>query len=153
MPSHPRKDLEHELQPELHHAAASRPDERIAGRDIGRATAAAESAAVTRVIACVAVGRCAVGIGEIGFIEQVKDLDAELGAEPLPPLEVLEYGEVQVLEARIPEDVPAHGAKSPIQGRSQHRVTLHVAAADGQRRGVGGDRRALRPQRRGERGG
>src|SRR5260370_20868739 len=37
MPSHPRKDLEHELQPELHHAAASRPDERIAGRDIGRA--------------------------------------------------------------------------------------------------------------------
>jgi len=43
-------DLEHELQPELHHAAASRTDERIAGRDIGRVTAAAEKA-TARVIA------------------------------------------------------------------------------------------------------
>ena len=34
--------LERELQPELHDAAASRADERIAGRDVGRGAAAAE---------------------------------------------------------------------------------------------------------------
>jgi len=36
--------LERELQPELHVSAASRTDERIAGRDVGRGAPAAESA-------------------------------------------------------------------------------------------------------------
>ena len=54
--------------------------------------------------------------------------NAEFGSEPLPELEVLEYGEVQVLEARIPEDVPAHGAKSSELGRNQNRVAIYEAA-------------------------
>ncbi len=37
-----RMDLEHELQPELHHAVASRTDERITGRDVGCGAPAAE---------------------------------------------------------------------------------------------------------------
>jgi hypothetical protein len=36
--------LERELQTELHHAAASRTDQRIAGRDVGGGAPAAESA-------------------------------------------------------------------------------------------------------------
>src|SRR5580704_2422592 len=40
-----------QLQPELHHAAASRTDERIAGRDVGCGAPAAEMAAVARVAA------------------------------------------------------------------------------------------------------
>src|SRR6266403_1163286 len=39
-----RTDLERKLQPELHVSAASRTDERIAGRDVGRGAPAAESA-------------------------------------------------------------------------------------------------------------
>ena len=39
-----RMELEAELQPELHHAAASRTDERISGRDVGRGAPAAENA-------------------------------------------------------------------------------------------------------------
>ena len=39
-----RTDLERELQAELHVSAASRTDERIAGRDVGRGAPAAESA-------------------------------------------------------------------------------------------------------------
>ena len=40
----PLQFSERELQPELHHAVASRSDERIAGRDVGRGAAATEPA-------------------------------------------------------------------------------------------------------------
>jgi hypothetical protein len=51
-------------------------------------------------------------------IEDVKELRPELSVEPLLELEVLEHGEIHVLEAGVPEDVPAHGAKSSIRGMS-----------------------------------
>ena len=49
--SHRPPQLERELQPELHHTAASRTDKRIAGRDVGRGAPAAERAVLARVSA------------------------------------------------------------------------------------------------------
>jgi len=110
-----RIDLEAELQPELHDAAASRTDHRIPGRYVGRGATATERAAVAvderRVIAEAIAIRCAVGIGDNGVVEQVEHLEPELGAGSLRESEVLEYREVPVLEARVAEDVPAHVAK------------------------------------------
>ena len=40
--------LERELQAELHHAAASRTDERIAGRDVGCGAPGAERAGIVQ---------------------------------------------------------------------------------------------------------
>ena len=135
--------LEHELQAELHRAAVSRTDDRIAGRDIGRGAAAAECARARGVAAAgVAIHR-AEGVGDDGVIEQVEELDPELGVDPLRKLEALEYGEVHVLEAGVAEDVPAHGAEGSSLGRNQDRVAHYVAATDRQRAGVGGDRRTL----------
>src|ERR1700680_1129302 len=84
------------------------------------------------------------------MIEQVKELDPEFGAKPLLELEALEHREIHVLEGRVPEDVPAHGAKSSIHGGSHHRVALYEAARSLKCAGVGGDRRALRTERRRE---
>jgi len=62
-------------------------------------------------------------------IEQVEELDPELGAVPFLELEGLEYREIHVLEARVAEDVPAHRAKGSGLGRNHHRLAGHVAAA------------------------
>src|SRR5260370_12079424 len=58
------------------------------------------------------------------MIEYVKDLPTELGAEPLPELEVLEHGEIHVLEARVAEDVPAHISEGSSPIGSQDRVAI-----------------------------
>src|ERR1700694_2113209 len=79
-----RRDLEGELQSELHHAAASRADQRIAGRDIGCRAPAAEPTWAARVVThtpATPADHRAVRIGEIGVIEHVKELGAELGAQ------------------------------------------------------------------------
>ena len=104
-------DLEAEFQPELHYAGASRTDERIAVCDVGRGAPAAERCGHRRVTPSVIANHSAVGIGDDGVIEHVKHLEPELGAEPLLEHEVLEYGEIPVLEARVAEGVPAHVAK------------------------------------------
>src|SRR5580692_454800 len=62
------------------------------------------------------------------MIEQVKDLRPELGAEPLLPPELLEHGEIHVLEARVAEDVPAHISEGSRRGRSHNRFAGRVAA-------------------------
>jgi len=76
-------------------------------------------------------------IGDIGVIENVKELHPELGAEPLPELEVLEHGEIHVLEARVPEDVPAHISEGSHGVRSQDRVARREAAGSRQIIGSG----------------
>src|SRR2546427_2503324 len=83
------------------------------------------------------------------MIEHVKELDAELGVVSLLELELLEYGEIYVLEARVAEDVPAHRAKGSSLGRNHHRLAFDVAAAGLERIGVGGHRLALFPHRGG----
>src|SRR6267378_7886082 len=97
------------------------------------------------------------------MIEYVKDLPTELCAEPLPELEVLEHGEIHVLEARVPEDVPAHISEGSQCVRSQDRVARREAAGSRQiigsgatsRRGegAGGMGHAIRDKCRGVRRG
>src|SRR6266516_5718502 len=101
-PSNLPESLERQLQSELHHAAASRPNEWIAGRDVGCGAPTAERAGGSHVIgptrsAPISI-RCTVRIGNDGVIEQIKELDPELGVVSLLEREVLEYGEIHVLE-------------------------------------------------------
>src|SRR5882762_2185349 len=127
-----RTGLEGELQPELHHATASRTDQRIGGRVVGRGAAAAKRAAGRRVIAETRAIRCAVRIGDIGVIEYVKELHTELGAVPLLERETLEHGEIHILEARVPEDVPAHISEGSRRGGSENRIARAEAATNRQ---------------------
>src|SRR4029077_9080729 len=104
-----------ELHPQLHYAAAPRTNQRVAGRDVGCRAPAAECTGCSHVIgptrsATIAI-RCSVGIGNDGVIEQIKELHPELSVVPLLEREVLEYGQIHVLEAQVAEEVPAHGAK------------------------------------------
>src|SRR5205807_4142838 len=72
-----------------------------------------------------------------------------LSIEPLRKFEVLEYGEVHVLEAGVTKDVARHGTKVAQCIRNQGRVPLHVAAARSQCIEVGRGRRTLGPHRGG----
>src|SRR5258708_36970766 len=72
-----RSISERELQPELHHAGASRADQRIAGRDVGRRAPAPEPSAA-RVVANAPASpahRLAVGVITIGVIDDCKETD------------------------------------------------------------------------------
>src|SRR6266478_8853951 len=89
---------ERELQPELHHAGASRADQRIAGRDVGSRAPAAEpgAAGIVADTAATSAHRRAVGVGEIGVIEHVKELHPELGTEPLLVPTRRDHGEIAI---------------------------------------------------------
>src|SRR5437879_6584085 len=121
-------DSKAKLQPELHLAGAPRSEDRVTVDDIRRAASAAERMADRGVVTDVRANCAAVRIGEVGAIEQIKELHAKLGAQPFMKREGLEYGEVHVLEARIAEEVASHGAKGSKHRRNQDGVTLHVAA-------------------------
>ncbi len=120
------ENSEGKLQPELHHAAASRTDEGITGRDVGRGAPTTEPAWARRIPSKLGTIRRAVRIGDNGMIEHVEELGAELGAVSLRELEGLEYREIHVLEARVAEDVPAHRAKGSGLGRNHHRFAGHT---------------------------
>src|SRR5712692_900553 len=139
-------DLEAQLQAQLHRAVASRTDFGIACCEVGCLAPAAERRGAPGVIAVMRAIICAVRIGDGGVIEQVEELDPELGAVPFLEREGLEYREIPILEAVVAEDVPAHGAKGSRLGRNHDRVAVYVAATRSQRTRVGGDRRTLRTQ-------
>src|SRR5215831_14988127 len=86
------------------------------------------------------------------MIEQVEELGPELRAARLLELERLENREIHVLEARIAEDIPAHGTEGSELGRNHHRspVRGHVAAAGRQGGEVGRLCHALLRQCRGQ---
>src|ERR1700730_1591541 len=114
-PSNSPEWLERELHSQLHHAAASRTNQRIAGYDVGCAAPAAERAGGAQVIGATrraaSAIRCAPRISDDGVIEDVKEFDAELGVVPFLERQVLKYGQIHVLEARVAEEVSAHRAK------------------------------------------
>src|SRR5271170_2603798 len=67
-------------------------------------------------------------IGEVGVVEKVKELGAELGSESLSKFPVFCYGKIPVAEARVAENIAAHGSLGPGCRWNHYRVALHVAA-------------------------
>src|SRR5262249_28077937 len=126
------ENSERQLQAELNHAGASRTEERIAGRDIGRRAPATERGwGRPGIYASAPTIRRAVRISDVGVIEDIKQLDTELGVDLLLEPESLENREIHVLEARVAEDVPAHRPIGASLGRNHNRspVRGHVASA------------------------
>src|ERR1700674_4302906 len=131
--------LEPDLQTELDIPGAPGTDDRVPGIDVGSSAGPAETRGRPGVIlSSTSAGRCAVRIGADGVIEQIEKLGPELDAIALLEREVLENREIHVLEARVPEDVPAHRAKGSFGGRSHDRVAGNEAATCRERCGVGG---------------
>src|ERR1700680_3231945 len=128
---------ERELQPELHCAGASRTDQRLAGRAVRCLTAAAERSGSRGVGAAAKARRSAVRIGDGGVVKHVKELGAELRAVAFLKPELLEHGEIHILEALVAEDVSAHGAERSGLGRNHHRVAFDEAATDSERSRIG----------------
>jgi hypothetical protein len=128
-PHQPGYFLEAKFQPQLHDSCASRSEHRVSVDDVRRAASAAERVGDRWIVADIGANHAAVGIGEMGMIKHVEELNPEFSAVSLLPLEVLEYGEVQIPEARITEETPAHRAEGSKNRRHHHRVALHVAAA------------------------
>src|ERR1700719_1202899 len=93
---------------------------------------------------------CAIRIGDGWVIEDVEELDPELGAVSLLERKSLEDGEIPVLKAHITEDVPAHRAEALSRGRNHHGIADHVAAARRQRGKARAIRYARCRDRRGE---
>src|SRR5580692_3398880 len=68
------------------------------------------------------------------MVEQVEELDAELRAIPLLEREVLEHGEVHVLEATVAEGVSAHISEAASCWRSHGRLAIGgYEAAEGRK--------------------
>lgn len=63
------------------------------------------------------------------MVEQIEEFDSELSVEPLLEREILEDGEVYVLEAIVAENVAAHGAKGSSLRRNHGRAAGNEAAS------------------------
>ena len=121
--------LERELQTKLNVPRGSRTHDRVPGIDIGSSACPAEAGGCRGVIlSTTGPGRRAERVGEDGVIEQVEELRPELDRIPLLEPEVLEYRKIKVLEARVPEDVPAHCSKSSRFGWDHDGVSGNEAA-------------------------
>src|SRR5579859_288383 len=84
--------LENQFQAELYRARASRTHGRVGGGDVGSGAAAAE-ARHRRIIEAETI-LATIRIGEVGMVENVEELSAELRAEALAQMPVLSNREV-----------------------------------------------------------
>src|SRR5882762_2960950 len=106
--SHRPNQLEGEFQTDLHYALASRANEWIAGNEIRRGEGAAEHWRSIQQVVGIDEAARTIGVCGERLVDHVEDLPARLDSITLPELEVFEDGHVQVLEARVAEDVPPH---------------------------------------------
>ena len=122
--------LERDLQTELDISGASGTDDRVPGIDVGSAAGSADTRGRRGVILSAAgARRRAIRVGEDGTIEEIEELRAELHAEAFFEGEVLKDREIHVPEARVAEDIAAHGAKCAKYGRDHDRISGDEAAA------------------------
>ncbi len=140
-------DLENEFQAQLDGAVAARAKHGVKGGLVRGGTTATKTASACRWIgkgslAITAGG--AIRISEIGMIENIERLDAELGFETLPEFEILADGKIDVAEASVTEDVAAHGAKCAETIWNQNGAAIGVAAGKAER----GARHQNEPARR-----
>src|SRR5229473_7982371 len=120
--------LKSELHTKLNRAGATGTNDRVGSCNIWCGTPTTEESATTRrIVVCISV-LSAERVGEIGVVENIEELRAELGAEMLAPFEVLGHGQIHVLESRIAEDVATHGAERAECGRDHDGFSAGVAA-------------------------
>src|SRR5205807_2956897 len=86
--------------------------------------------------------RAAIGIREIGVVEEVKGLNAELRLQPFSEFEALGDGKVDVMETCVAEDVATHSAKGSERRRKKRRFAISIATGEGQHI-LGGLRRRI----------
>src|SRR5260370_3297377 len=123
--------LENKLQAQLDGAVAAGAEYGVEGGLIRGSATAAEltwHGGVGKSPLAICTG-AAIRIREVGVIENVERLDAELCLHPFPELKVLANGEINVAETCIAEDVAAHSAKFADTVRDQHDIADHVAIA------------------------
>src|SRR5271154_5873545 len=127
----PKRTLERKLQPQLHGAAAARPDHGIGGGHVRRGAAAAKR--LHRRIVQTKPVLPAVRICEVGMVENVEELGAELEPHGFSKVEILGHREIEISEAGVLERVPAHVAELAQRRRKHHGASIGVAAEQIQR--------------------
>src|SRR5580658_1778880 len=128
----PRR-LKDELQAQLDRTCASGSKHGVEGGFVRRGTATTECTDHGGIGECrlaVATGG-AIGICEIGMVEDIEAFHTELRFDPFSEFKVLTERQVDVMETGIAENVAAHGAECSDSVREQERlpVEANIAAA------------------------
>ena len=110
--------LELELQAKLDGAWTTRTHDRIRGSNVWSNARESERVRVGRIDEA-KLAADAIGIGEVGMIEYVKEFTAELNLEAFLDGEILDEREIPILIAGTTEEVAAHGAKGTRHRRSE----------------------------------
>ena len=119
-------ELKRELSCKLHGAAAARSNDRVRCCNV-RSGARATKSWHGRIVLPVSI-LPAVRIGEVRVVENIEELRPELQPLYFPEVKVLGNGDIQILEARIREHIPAHITELPETRRNHDGVPLCVAA-------------------------
>src|SRR6267154_1177917 len=127
---------ERELQAQLNSTAPARPDHRIGGGYVWRRASATEGAKGRRIVLSVTI-LSAVRISEVGMVENVEELGAELGMDTFTKMPVLGNREIEVLESGVGEQISRHVAQLPQRRRQHDGSALGVAPIQVQCRGCG----------------
>src|SRR5215469_12239486 len=120
--------LEQHLQTQLNRPASAGTNDRVGGGDIWGGTASAKTTC-RRIIQSKSV-LSTVRIGEIGMVEEVEELGAELHPGSLSEMPILCHREIQVAETGIRKDVSAHRPELA-ERRWKHYRGFHDVTAPG----------------------
>ena len=118
---------EEKLQTKLGGSAPTGADDGIRSCPIRRGTAATKRACGRWIVVSISV-LPPEGIREVWMIENVEELSAKLDLEAFGDLPILDYREIPVAEARIAEEVAAHGTEATERRGNHDRVSLRIAA-------------------------
>src|SRR5215469_12942263 len=118
---------EEKLQTKLGGSAPPGADDGIRSCPIRGSTAATERAWGRRIVVGIPV-LPAEGIREVWMIENVEELSAKLDLEAFGDLPILDHREIPVAEARIAEEVAAHGTEATERRGNHDRASLRIAA-------------------------
>src|ERR1700689_3400758 len=124
--AHLHKWSKNKFHSQLNCAAAAGTDDGVGGGDVGSGATATE-ASRRRIVESETV-LTAVRIGEVGMVENVKELGPELSVEALGEVPILRHRKVDILETGIRERISAHVAKLSESGRDHHGVAFGIAA-------------------------
>ncbi len=124
-----RRALKDQLQAQLDRPRSARTEHRVGAGDIGCLIPESE----TRTARGCGIGKGVVApgaskrVGDVGMIEKVEGLGAELSGQALLNLEDLRDREIHVVVRHAAEEVVARCPQTPIRRRDQDRASRHSA--------------------------